>query len=97
MTQLMMAPQPEQASPDNARSIIGFGLAVMFLIFGGFTAWSILAPIEGAVIAPGVVEVRGANKAVQHLEGGIVGEILVKEGELVSEGRRPDPVRWRID
>ena len=85
MTQLAMNTQQDIATPDNARGVIGFGLAVMFLIFGGFTAWSILAPLEGAVIAPGVVEVHGANKAVQHLEGGIVGQILVKEGELVSQ------------
>ncbi len=53
---------------------------------GGLAAWSLTAPIEGAVISPGVVSVASYRKTIQHLEGGIVDEILVKEGDAVEEG-----------
>jgi HlyD family secretion protein len=65
------------------------GTVALAIGFGGFGAWAALAPLEGAVIAPGTVTASGRNKVVQHLEGGIVKEILVKEGDRVSSG---DPV-----
>ena len=43
-------------------------------------------PISGAVIAPGSIAVEARSKTVQHLEGGIVGEIHVRDGDLVKEG-----------
>ena len=62
------------------------GWIVIFMVFGGLGAWSIFAPFEGAVLASGSVAVENQNKAVQHLEGGIVAEILVREGTQVEEG-----------
>lgn len=62
------------------------GMVTLGVGFGGFAAWAALAPIEGAVVAPGKVAVDGRNKPVQHLEGGIVGKILVGEGERVAAG-----------
>jgi len=61
-------------------------LSLFFLvvILGG---WSVLAKIQGAVIATGQVAVDGKPKVIQHLEGGIVSEISVKEGDLVSQGQ----------
>jgi HlyD family type I secretion membrane fusion protein len=53
---------------------------------GGLAAWSILAPIEGAVIATGQVVVESSRKTIQHLEGGVVSEILVREGDEVEAG-----------
>ena len=56
---------------------------VIALFFGGFTAWAAFAPLQSAAIAPGVLGVLGERKAVQHLEGGIVAEIQVAEGDTV--------------
>lgn len=63
-----------------------FGIAAIFAFFGGFGTWAAMAPLDGAVIASGKVAVHGRNKVVQHLEGGIVKEILVEEGQKVSAG-----------
>ncbi len=71
------------------RGIFLFGLALLFLFFGGFGTWAALAPLETAAIAPGHVVVGSNVKVVQHLEGGIVGDILVREGSVVRQG---DPV-----
>jgi HlyD family type I secretion membrane fusion protein len=54
--------------------------------FGSICAWSALAPLEGAAIAPGTVVVDTNRKAVQHLEGGVVGRLLVREGDAVRQG-----------
>lgn len=62
------------------------GYAGIALLFGTFGVWSATAPIEGAVIAPGVVAAAGENAVIRHLEGGIVDEILVGEGQRVHRG-----------
>ena len=46
-----------------------------------------MAPLQSAALAPGVVQVEGKRKAVQHLEGGIVDSILVSNGDYVSKGQ----------
>lgn len=63
------------------------GFLVIAAFFGCIVAWSMLAPIESAVISPGVVSVSGSRKTVQHLEGGIVEEILVDDGDHVTRGQ----------
>lgn len=70
----------------NPTRFIVLGLLVIFFFFGGLAAWSIYFPFQGAVIAPGTVKVSGERKIVQHLEGGMIDEILVKEGDKVQEG-----------
>lgn len=86
--QAAAAPAPEDTKPPKAPYdnylIVGFGLIAA--IIGGFFLWSALAPIQGAVIAPGTVVVEGKPKTLQHLDGGIVGEIFVRDGDKVSEG-----------
>jgi HlyD family type I secretion membrane fusion protein len=75
--------------PMRKRSGMKFffiGWVVIFMVFGGLAAWSVFAPFEGAVLASGSVTVENENKAVQHLEGGIVAEILVSEGSEVESG-----------
>ncbi len=67
-------------------SLIVAGFAVIALFLAGLSAWSLLAPIESAVVAPGVVSVDSSRKTVQHLEGGIVAEIAVREGDSVRAG-----------
>ena len=62
------------------------GLAVGGAFFGGFGVWASVAPLDGAAIASGVLSVESSRKAVQHLEGGIVGEVLVRNGDYVEAG-----------
>jgi len=62
------------------------GLTILLLTFGVFGTWSVVAPIDGAALAPGVVSVKAHRKTVQHLDGGIVKTIVVKEGDLVVAG-----------
>ncbi|RYH08481.1 MAG: HlyD family type I secretion periplasmic adaptor subunit, partial [Alphaproteobacteria bacterium] len=63
-------------------SIIGF-ITVFILVFG-LGAWSIFTQIAGAVVGIGVVEVETKRQVVQHPTGGVVGEILAKEGQEVK-------------
>ena len=63
---------------------LGFGVIGALIV--GIAIWSLFAPIEGAVIAGGQVVVESNRKTVQHLEGGVVSEILVREGAAVSAG-----------
>ena len=58
---------------------------IILLVWGiGFGLWAGYAPLDGAVVTPGTFVATGQNKLVQHLEGGIIRAILVKEGELVE-------------
>ena len=61
-------------------------LSLFFLVFV-FGGWTYLAKIQGAVIATGQVAVDGKPKILQHLDGGIVSSILVKEGDVVVKGQ----------
>lgn len=69
------------------------GVITVLLAFGGFGSWAALAPLGSAAIAQGVVTVSSNRKQIQHLEGGIVSEILVKEGDVV----RANDVLIRLD
>ena len=60
---------------------------VIGVLFGGFGLWAAFAPLTSAAVAPGVVKVDSYRKTVQHLEGGIVSEILVHEGDAVVQGQ----------
>jgi len=62
------------------------GLLVILIFFGGLAAWSAFFPFRGAVIASGTVKVSSERKTVQHLEGGIIDKILVREGDIVDKG-----------
>lgn len=62
------------------------GLMVLLSTLGVFGAWAYLAPIDGAALAPGFVAVKSHKKTVQHLDGGIVSQLLVKDGDIVKQG-----------
>ena len=62
------------------------GYLLILLCFGGLGTWAATADIASAVIAMGVVSPEGSRKTIQHLEGGIIAEILVKGGDTVSMG-----------
>ena len=80
-------PLPTLHPAADARRSIRIGLTVIALTFGVVGVWAALAPLAGAIIAPGVVKVESNRKTVQHLEGGIVKEILVKDGDYVHAGQ----------
>ncbi|HYD04643.1 MAG TPA: biotin/lipoyl-binding protein, partial [Reyranella sp.] len=62
------------------------GWAIIAVFFGGFGAWAAIAPLNGAVVANGVVKVEGNRKSVQHLDGGSVKQLNVKDGDHVGLG-----------
>jgi len=60
------------------------GAAIMAAFFLGLGGWAAFAPLNSAAVAPAVVKVEGNRKSVQHLEGGIVKELRVREGDKVA-------------
>lgn len=96
MDDALAHPSPDLSGMLKPVARVGLIVAVVFL--GGFSAWSGLAPLSSAAIAPGVVSPDTSRKTIQHLEGGIVQEILVREGDKVREGDiliRLSPVQAR--
>lgn len=71
----------------SPRSTIIIGVSILALFLGGFGLWAWLAPLHSAVITQGEVTFKGKRQAVQHLEGGIVKQILVKDGDTVKAGQ----------
>ena len=63
------------------------GLVLLGVTFGGFGTWAATAPLVAAVISQGSFVATGQNKIIQHLEGGIIKEILVNEGDQIVEGQ----------
>ena len=87
------------AKPDDVPAHPGItvpvlaGSIVTLLLLAGAGGWASLAPLSSAAVAEGVVRVQTHRKTVQHLEGGIVSEILVREGQEVAAGQ----VLMRLD
>ena len=82
------ATRPEEPSyPTSCRRILVVGWVVIGILFGGVGTWAGLAPLSRAAIAPGTVVVDSNRKSVQHLEGGVIREILVRDGDLVEAGQ----------
>jgi len=98
-------PTPAAASVSGnpfgeVRLLAWVGLAVIVLFFGVGGAWSFLAPLESAALATGYIEAESSRKSIQHLEGGIIREILVKDGDAVRQGDvllRLDPTKARSE
>lgn len=74
------------ALDDSIRRPALVGWLIIAVFFGGFGLWSVQAPLNGAVVATGVVKVEGNRKSVQHLDGGIVKALRVKDGDHVQAG-----------
>jgi epimerase transport system membrane fusion protein len=79
--------QKVPAPNESARGTIFAGFCVVGVFFLGLGGWAAYAPLNGAVVAPGVIKVEGNRKTIQHLDGGIVKELLVKEGSRVEAGQ----------
>lgn len=63
------------------------GVVTVGLFFGIFGAWAVTAPLSGAAIASGTVSPENSRRTVQHLEGGVIREIRVRDGARVEEGQ----------
>lgn len=63
------------------------GLTTLIVWAGGFGVWAGIAPLDGAVVAPGTFVATGQNKQIQHFEGGIISEMLVQEGDTVEQNQ----------
>src|SRR6202047_4979201 len=61
------------------------GILIMAVMLMGFGVWGNMAPIAGAVVASGVFVATGQNKIIQHLEGGVIRDIYVREGDVVEQ------------
>ncbi|RDJ22203.1 HlyD family type I secretion periplasmic adaptor subunit [Bosea caraganae] len=73
--------------PRSARAATISGVVIVAVTVMGFGVWGNTAPISGAVIATGVFVTTGQNKTIQHLEGGVIREIMVREGDVVAPGQ----------
>jgi HlyD family secretion protein len=76
----------EQTVVTRTRTYSSLGYLTIVGFIGVFGYWAATAPLAGAAIASGVVAAAGQNIFVQHLEGGIVDEIKVREGDQVRAG-----------
>lgn len=72
-----------QRPNTRVRGLLFAGFAVISVLFVGIGGWAAVAPLAGAVLADGTVVVESNRKTIQHLEGGIVSEILVREFDVV--------------
>jgi epimerase transport system membrane fusion protein len=77
---------PDVSLVTNDAPIRAIGMAVLLGTVGILGTWSYLAPIDSAASASGFVTVKSHSKTVQHLDGGIVKELIAKDGDIVSEG-----------
>jgi HlyD family type I secretion membrane fusion protein len=75
--------------PDHPplRKLLVAAMILIVIFFGGLGSWAALALLDSAAVASAHVTVAGNKKTVQHLEGGIVRELLVKEGDQVAPGQ----------
>lgn len=77
--------QPLRAETSDLK-VRRIGYAIVFVMFGLFGSWALLAPLDSAALAPGVVTVQTYRKTVQHPEGGIVKELHARDGDMVKAG-----------
>ncbi|WP_132256112.1 HlyD family type I secretion periplasmic adaptor subunit [Methylobacterium segetis] len=100
------AGEPEGATAEPAgldglsswRRYAVAGYALIFATFGVLGTWAAVTRLDRAVISPGVIIAEGSRKVVQHFEGGMVQDVLVKDGQSVREGDvllRIDPLQSR--
>jgi HlyD family secretion protein len=91
MVELALSDKGHKAAPapqtPETRGPVLAGLLIVLVAFGGFGSWAALAPLSSAAVAPGAVRVESNRKTVQHLEGGIIEELRVREGDAVQAGQ----------
>lgn len=77
----------DAALAASVRKPLRAGVALILVFLGGFLAWGATVPIAGGAVAPGVISPDGNRRTVQHLEGGIIAELRVRDGDKVAAGR----------
>jgi HlyD family type I secretion membrane fusion protein len=82
-----LAPVVRPPPSHEYRRAAAIGLGLIVVTFGVFGVWAALAPLNSAAVAPGILVVESNRQTVQHLEGGIVSKILVREGDKVRAGQ----------
>jgi HlyD family secretion protein len=82
-----MKKKQSNRSSSEWRPVAFAGYTLIAMTFGVAGVWAAVAKLDKAVIATGFVETETNRKTVQHLEGGIVRQILIKEGDHVTEGQ----------
>ncbi|MCK2126024.1 HlyD family type I secretion periplasmic adaptor subunit [Thauera aromatica] len=87
MTSATLDASQNGTPPADVGRAARIGLWALGLGFGGFLLWAALAPLDEGVPSQGTVTIDTKRKAVQHLSGGIIKRVLVREGELVQEGQ----------
>ncbi|HEV8028964.1 MAG TPA: biotin/lipoyl-binding protein, partial [Stellaceae bacterium] len=81
-------PPPVPANPlVRVRELVLAGSALIGIFVIGFGTWSAMAPLQSAAVAMGMVVSESSRKTVQHLEGGIIRDILVHDGDTVRAGQ----------
>lgn len=78
--------EPADREPSLRKTVMA-GLIAVGVGFGGFFGWAFLADLDSAAIAPGTVIVDSRRKTISHLEGGILKELLVRDGDRVAAGQ----------
>lgn len=78
-------PEARSKAWEGGRYIV-LGLLTSALLVFGLGTWTATAKLAGAVVSPGQLRVEAKRQVVQHLDGGVVGEILVRDGDVVSAG-----------
>nr|WP_283101614.1 HlyD family type I secretion periplasmic adaptor subunit [Halomonas populi] len=73
--------------PTSDKGYRRLGMMILLLAFGGFGTWAATASLAVAVVAPGSVSMESFKRTIQHLEGGIVSELLVNDGDYVEAGQ----------
>lgn len=89
-TEQVVSQNPSRPSPDVTTSDRRFKLIGFFIIisvFFGLGTWAAIAPLASAAHAPGKIRVESNRKTIQHLEGGIVKSIPVRDGDAVTQGQ----------
>ena len=78
----------DEISLDNdPKPFMRRGFAIIALSFVGFGGWAMTAPLDSAAVAPGNIIVDGGRQKIQHLEGGTVLDMLVRDGDRVEQGQ----------
>ncbi|HAB38853.1 MAG TPA: HlyD family type I secretion periplasmic adaptor subunit, partial [Rhodobacteraceae bacterium] len=76
----------KQSTEWKATGPILIGVIALFILVGVLGVWSVQARISGAVIASGMIQVESKRQVLEHLQGGVVEDLLVKDGDIVSAG-----------
>ena len=79
-------PASDGAPSDSIKQVALAGWIIIALFFGGIGSWAATAPLNGAIVGNAIIKVDGNRKSVQHLDGGIVKDLRIKEGDKVNTG-----------